>query len=151
VTQASYLRLREPEAIVARTIPINEAIHVDLNLDNQVVGIENLEGPVDEAALRLVLLHTPWVSEPAKEIALPEGYEYCTTEGHNRRHVSRAMKPVPPNRQGMPGRIGTTLCGHNAVDQALANWRAAESVLRRPIDTMQVCGGCHRTLKRLFG
>lgn len=147
----NYMRLRDPETVIVRTIPLSEAVYVDLTFGDQVVGIANLEGPVNEAVLRYVLLHTPWMPMPTQEITLPAGYEYCTTEGHNRRHVSRGLKPVPPNRQDMRGRTGTTLCGHDAVDQVLADWRYVGSGGRARIDDMQICGGCLRTLKRLTG
>lgn len=144
------LRLLDPDTIVGRTIKIGESIHVDLTFEDRIVRIVNMAGPVTMDTLRLILIHTPWVPMPSEAITLPDGYEYCTTDGGKRRHISKFLAGIVPNRTGIVGRAGGTLCGHYGMDQELVNWKAkgAESVT---IAALPLCGGCLKTLKRLVG
>lgn len=149
MTKPDRMQLLDPEAIIGRTVKISESIHVDLTFEDKIVGIVNTAGPVNMDTLRLVLIHTPWVPMPPEEITLPEGYEYCTTDANKRQHVSRHLVGLKPNRMGLKGRAGATLCGHYGMDQELVNWKArgAEPVT---IAGLPLCGGCLRTLKRLM-
>ena len=148
MTKSGHMQLLDPETMVGRTIMIGESINVDLTFEDKIVRITNTAGPVTVDTLRLVLIHTPWVPMPPEAITLPNGYEYCTTDANKRQHVSRHLAGLKPNRIGLKGRAGATLCGHYGMDQELINWKAgkAEPVT---IAGLPLCGGCIKTLKRL--
>jgi hypothetical protein len=61
----------------------------DLTYDDKIVRIANIKAPSTKPYAARTPPH-PRLSMPVEEIPLPDGYEYCTTEGHQRQHVATA-------------------------------------------------------------
>ncbi|GAA2361037.1 hypothetical protein Cme02nite_38560 [Catellatospora methionotrophica] len=88
--------------------------------------------------------------QPDVPAALPEGYEWCTTESRTRRHISRDLTEAARfGRRSVKGRTGRTLCGQSGRDEEYAQWQLDQwrtSGKKLVVASLKPCRLCPKSL-----